>query len=505
MVNADTASIIATLSFNGYVGIACFAVFEYFRRKETEIYAPRKRSTLQTVEVPTPSDSILGWIGQVYHISDEYILKNVGLDGYVFLRYLRMCSMIGGICSIVGGLVLIPVYFTAPGEEGVSNVALYSMANIHAGGERLWASFAAAYAFTLVFLYLIYKEYENFASARLKVLTDGDVGIPPQVGYAVIVENIPKEYRSSGKLKAFFETIFPGDIECANICLVTDVLSAACDERKAVINQLECAVAAFEAAPEKPRPLLKLRQGKATMCCAEQKVDAIDFTLDQLSVLNEEVRNLQSDASFVEQGDTSNGRGVGDAEDGRSSNSAETTDASVEAAGVSSQQKRRELSTASYKPRIDEKNLTSTGFVTFKTRRAQAVACQIAVISAAYPKMIVSPAPEPNEILWKNIGVTPARSENMAYFTSLGFYYGLFFWGSILAFISALSNLSNLEPFLPFLSYLDASTYALLQGLLPVIMLIVFLMYLPVIIGNIITLVEGRKSKCVVQIEVFGW
>ena len=48
--------------------------------------------------------------------------------------------------------------------------------------------------FTFIYIFVGYKEYENFASARLRVLKAGDVIMEPQVGYAVLVENIPKIY-----------------------------------------------------------------------------------------------------------------------------------------------------------------------------------------------------------------------------------------------------------------------------------------------------------------------
>ena len=187
MVDADTASVLATLSSNLCLGLVCLVMFEYFRRKEPEIYAPRLRSMKGVVTIDAPSKSIFGWAYQVYNVSDETLLRSVGLDAYVFLRILRMCAIVGIHCSCIGLVILVPVYYTAYGDPDVNGIAMFSMANIKAGGMRLWCSFCAAYLFTGLFLYFSYKEYENFATVRQKVLTEGDYIIPLQVGFSVQV------------------------------------------------------------------------------------------------------------------------------------------------------------------------------------------------------------------------------------------------------------------------------------------------------------------------------
>ena len=58
-----------------------------------------------------------------------------------------------------------------------------------------------------------------------------------------------------------------------------------------------------------------------------------------------------------------------------------------------------------------------------------------------YPKMSVEPAPEPSDVIWANIQRKPEEIEYKAYLTSLAFYYGLLFWGSVLALVAAMSNL----------------------------------------------------------------
>ena len=65
--------------------------------------------------------------------------------------------------------------------------------------------------------------------------------------------------------------------------------------------------------------------------------------------------------------------------------------------------------------------------------------------------------------------------------------------------------MSNLQKYLPFLADLDPVSYALLQGQLPVIALIVFISLLPLIFSSVATYIERRKTVTEVSMEVFTW
>jgi hypothetical protein len=50
---------------------------------------------------------------------------------------------------------------------------------------------------------------------RQNFLADGDEDMPQQVLYSVMIENIPTTARTPTALKAFFESMFPGQIHSA--------------------------------------------------------------------------------------------------------------------------------------------------------------------------------------------------------------------------------------------------------------------------------------------------
>ncbi len=99
----------------------------------------------------------------------------------------------------------------------------------------------------------------------------------------------------------------------------------------------------------------------------------------------------------------------------------------------------------------------------------------------------------------------PAYTQNVSYATSVFWNSGLLFWGVVMAFVAAVSNLSNLATYLPFLNDLDPVSYAILEGQLPVVILIVFMMLLPAAMTYSSQSVEKRKTNSGVQMEVFKW
>jgi hypothetical protein len=220
-----------------------------------------------------------------------------GMDGYVLLRFLKFCCKVGTATSILAGAVLMPVYYTAPGNKDAYGIAKFSMANIEPNGTRLWASLVFVYVFTLIFLYLIHLEYEHFVIARKKFFDGQDEVIPVQVHYTVQVENIPPEYRNSQKLYEVFDQIFPNEVLFAHVAVSTPRLDATIHKLHAARAQLETAIAAYEASHRRHRPTLYLRKLKRSLLNADKEVDAIIYLTSRVERLSARVAKLQVESS----------------------------------------------------------------------------------------------------------------------------------------------------------------------------------------------------------------
>jgi calcium permeable stress-gated cation channel len=427
----------------------------------------------------------------IYSLSDEETLRIVGLDAFMFLRYLKIFARLGVGCGIFGLITLVPIYGTASKKDGVVGIAMYSMAQISPGGGRLWASLICYWGYTLLLLYLLYSEYEYFSQLRQKFMKYGDSEIPPQRLLSVIVENVPTEYRSSTKLKKFFENLFPDEIYCAKMGLKYEaIMMPILEERKAALSALENSLAAYEATDRTQPPMIGLKEdGKPVMLYGGTPVAAIPFWEKELDRLNKEISKLCSQAAALDDVDTK----------------LLLVDVANKPTEATSGKEENEEEKEEEVHNFTAQSITATGFITFKSTRAHVASYQLTSLHDQYPALKVKPVDSPNHILWQNIDATLDYIRNVSMLTKAFFIAGLIFWAAIIAFIASVSQISTLEKYLPFLKKLDPVSYSLLQGQLPVIILIIFISLLPIIFASVAKLIERRKTQTEVELEVFNW
>ena len=518
---AETSSVYATLSFNVFVFVALMIAFEFIRTRELDVYSPRSRGI--NPSAPQVKRGLFRWILQVYNIDDNEMRELAGMDGYVLLRFLSFCTKLCFLCSI-GSIVLLPVYATAPGMWKSSNMDTLTMAAIEFNGNRLWACLLFEYLFTFIFLALIHKEYENFTHARIKYFGLSDRNIPLQVKYSIKVENLPLEYRSSQKLREFFEAVFPSEVVFAHVSVSVPELDRVITERNDVRDALEQVEAAYYSSGRKTRPQLMLTptssssssSSKYYCCCSSgindnRAVDKIDHLTKKLEDLCNIVETLKSSAiSDMTEIDNKHAKDKGDnvvvlqrggvKKKGHHANILNQGLTQVVAATEASMKVLHDI-----KDNILSRVVSATGFVTFSTRRAQVSASQVLIISHQFPGIITGDAPQPTDIIWNNLTVSTEYTEHICYATSAALCTGLFFWAVILAFVAALADLNSLESYFPFVKSLNATDKSILQGILPVLALLVLSIVLVFIIYFIVTNIEKRKTYSEVQYTVFQW
>ena len=431
------------------------------------------------------------------HLSDEETLKIVGLDGYMLLRFLLICAKMGMYGGIFSLLLLLPLYSTS-NEDGVIGMNLHTMANIKAQSPRLWGPFICMYLFSGAFMFLLYKEYEHFVHLRQQFFREGDPDVPTQQLFSVIVENVPDEFRRSHALKDLFESLFPGQVSSAQIAVDCVPLLKLIEERKVVVSRLEKAIALYEASDRQERPVVKLKADmKPTVvpCIAGEETDAIRYFHSELQRLNRSIKSIKSSATSlinapIDWENEGGMAGCNSDDDSIQLNRNFSTDS--------------DDITATFAV-INNASICRTGFVTFSSRRTQAAACQLTMLSSDYPELKVFPAAAPADIVWENISKSLQSIKARTMLTTYILTSGVLFWASVLATVAFISQLSTLEEYLPFIKNLNPVLYSLLQGQLPVIALMVFISLLPAIFEYASVKIEGQKSVLAVRARVFDW
>lgn len=467
-----TSSIFASLVVNGALGIIFYSIF-LLNQHRRDVYTP-KLKTDNANKVAPPPPGHFAWVKHVLSIDDEETLRVVGLDGYIFLRFIRLLSRLLLTCSAIGLPILLPVYGSAGFKAATPGIQQVGMGNLDKNDPRIWASLLMAWVFFSYALYLLYEEYRIFADLRQDFMKRGDPEVSVQTQYSCMLENLPEDINSEQRLTELLHKIYPNEVHSVVMTLNTKKCDTEIAKRNGFLAAFEKNCALREAAYDGSRPTVSVVPGtrKLVMCYGGEKVDAIDYYVEEILESTEKIREIRAEYRGLIEG--------------------------APPAEPSTPEKKSFMAPAPLK-------LAKTAFVTFTSNRAAIDACQRKPFSNDYPAIRAIRAPAPREMFWTNVTV-PERQVNIGgWVTGSILTAGLLFWGLIIAFIGAVSNLHNIATALPFVNDLDPVSYSLLSGLLPVIVLAVFLALLPMIIGAFGKYITKLKTIVDIQDMVAGW
>jgi len=392
------------------------------------------------------------WIVEASQATEDDIISMAGLDAAVYLRFFTTALIImilsGGVCL----LVLIPLsvtdinYRTTMEQAKNKTLASYddfdklAMGNIQQESKRLWAFVVAAYWVSVVTYIVLWKTYKHVLQLRAREQTSLEFK-PEQ--FAILVRDIPPV--PAGKTRreqvdSFFGRLYPETFERSLI--VTDMSQAdkVWTKLKGYRKKLARAEYMFEASrtvkkQEGTRPLHRT----GILGLVGKSVDSIDF-------YNEKIKNVSQRLEIKQ------------------------------------------------KITRTEKQVAAA-FIIFNSRPVAIAAAQV-VHSQQADTWTVMAAPEPRQVLWKNLAIPFYQRmirENIVYIIA---FLAIIFYMIPIAFISALTTIENLRKLVPFLKWVvdKKALKNILEAYLPQLALILFLNFLPTIL-MFLSKAEGIPSE----------
>jgi hypothetical protein len=297
----------STILSNVFIFVV-FLIFFELNRHIRSIYLQRVVDKFRDSKrvPPVPPSYPLGWLVSTLKVDDEDLIKMIGLDGYVLVRYLKLCIRMTSFMFFWGLIVLVPIYNDGTCDKQYWNK--FTISNLRNESDLLWAPVFFAYLYAAYFCYELDAEYINFVNKRTEYLINGDSDTPMQTYYTVMITNLPQELQSAPQLTAFFEKLFPNQVYHVEIALQTDEIDKLSVARVQVRNDLEKAIAIWKATDIRPKILLKLstvlskaytieplETNSTLIYCGYRYYDKIDFLNLDLDTLNEKVAVLQLD------------------------------------------------------------------------------------------------------------------------------------------------------------------------------------------------------------------
>lgn len=145
--SSSATSLLSTLAPVALVALVWFALFLIFRRWFPRNYRPRTflGSIQERERSPKLPDGLFGWVGNFFNVPDSYVLNHHSLDGYLFLRLLKMAV----ITCLVGCCITFPVLFpiNITGGGGKSQLDILTLGNVTNNYYKMFAHTGCAYLF----------------------------------------------------------------------------------------------------------------------------------------------------------------------------------------------------------------------------------------------------------------------------------------------------------------------------------------------------------------------
>eukprot|EP01134_Creolimax_fragrantissima_P004528 CFRG4528T1 len=258
--------------------------------------------------------------------------------------------------------------------------------------------------------------------------------------YSCMVKQIPIEDQTEESLTSAFSILFPDKVKHAVMHYNPGDCESLFEERDIAMRNLERALWIRETTGELP----KHKVGFLGMC--GEQVDSIDYWSEELKRLNNELADEQANL----------------------------------------------------------KTTTGSGFVTFNNMQSPAVAGQV-LFRESENMYLVRPAPHENNVYWSNMGT----NERVKVFRVLGValitFAMVIFYMIPIAFIQTLTSLCQLEEWMPWLTdIIDAVPIVrgILEGVMPTLILTIFLAILPMICRGL-TVLEGKETYSALEKGTF--
>lgn len=293
-MNVPVQSLLMPVVINAFVAAATFLAFRVVSPRIPWLYCPRSiRANARDTREPPPDISrstTLEWIRAMYALSERDLVRVIGLDAVVFLRFQRMGMYFFGPLAVVGLVVILPVNAIAPSGAALHATTFrdLSMSHLPEKSPLFWVHLVCAYLFTGYLFYLLRREALAYHDLRHRCHLscggeqEGD-GAPRPDQLSVALRRIPSHLQNEANLHNYLARLFPDAFASAVVVRDRSVLIRLCKELTGARRHLERACAQFARTGRRVRPTLR------TGWFLSSRVDAIDLWTQRIEDLGDQI------------------------------------------------------------------------------------------------------------------------------------------------------------------------------------------------------------------------
>ncbi|CAG8405881.1 unnamed protein product [Penicillium salamii] len=178
------------------------SLFLIFRRTQRRWYAPRSylpdlHEHERSPELPS---GWVNWLGTFLKIEDNHVLHHSSLDGYLFLRFLRVLAATCLTGCLITWPILLPLHAT--GGNGNTELDMLSFSNV-ANPHRYFANATVACVYFTFVFYVVVRESMYYANLRQAYL-NSPAYASRMSSRTVLFMSVPDAYKNQEKIQQVF-------------------------------------------------------------------------------------------------------------------------------------------------------------------------------------------------------------------------------------------------------------------------------------------------------------
>jgi len=212
-----------------YAAIALTLVLLFSVTRRTDFgkawYAPKQFVRKHQVPELLKSDTLFGWVFELWQMKEEKILQYGGYDVVMYLRVLSMCFWILVYFAPYGFFVLVPINVIAtqnadeadssssfdPKRNGFIETTLYPSNYRHLSGVYFLPHLIGVIYLQAIILVLTFNTHLGYIDLRLSFRRYN-----PYEKNTVMVLDIPKDMRTERKIEEYFNLCYDGAVRTAH-------------------------------------------------------------------------------------------------------------------------------------------------------------------------------------------------------------------------------------------------------------------------------------------------
>jgi hypothetical protein len=474
--------------------------------------------------------------------SDKEMLRCIGLDTFVMIRFLRFCFDCTFYPFILSCLVLIPTYYTNEWDgfgftknttDQTEGYFRYTINRLEDSSSKIWVAFGFSTSMILFILRRHWIEWETFITLRFDFMANGDVENEElkeieggsfksrklskekdevqqhleQYRNSCLIEYVPESHRRDRELFQFFDAVFPNQVKRAEIIINASELAELVKQRQACIEKYESVYAKYQHAKQmyyKESKGVDTRRCSILYCLSCQclaggprKPDEPTMGIGESRLFCCGQRRVKALPYLLSEINRLN-RAV-DKEHAAITKSKNLAEDKEEHRDVFGGAKNFFYGTS-------DELTCSTGFVEFTTLTAKQSALQCN-LTGTNGYMVTLPAPDPRDMLWDNAAVERKFIQIKKMQCEGLLFTGTLFWSGLVSIVTLMADFDIIKDrFPPSLVPEDGTfLYFLVEGYLPVVLLELLMLPVPILLRIIATRFIRFKTHSEIDSFVYKW